>query len=131
MSIDLVPILPLWLIVAVTIGLLILLAYGSAILLRKRVPARWIGILGILRCVIIVVFLLCLLQPVFSMAKQVMRRPGLLVMVDTSQSMHDSTDYDALMKSLRGDLAQHLQDEYDVRWFAFDSDAPDGCRANQ
>src|SRR5689334_2867435 len=87
LSINVVPLLPAWAVAVLGAGLLLLLAQGSILLLRKKVPGKWVTILGALRLAIIAVFVVCLLQPVFSFTRSVQRLPDLMVMVDTSQSM--------------------------------------------
>ncbi|HUW31540.1 MAG TPA: vWA domain-containing protein [Planctomycetota bacterium] len=130
MSFQLIPILPLWLIVPVTAGLLALLVIGSRILVRKRVPARWICLLAALRVAIVAIFLACLLQPVTSCTKATAPEPHVLVLVDTSRSMAaaDTPDGRSRLAAVTDPAALHkvlgnLPEQCRVDWFAFDADA--------
>src|SRR5688572_3902995 len=88
LSLHLDPILPAWLIALIALGLLGLLAYGSHLLLtRKQVPRKWVLILGVLRVAVVVLAVLCLLQPIVSYQRTAEQLPEMLVMLDTSQSM--------------------------------------------
>jgi len=135
MTFQWTPILPVWLIALVMAGLLALLAYGCRILVRKRVPAKWIAILAVLRLVIMAVFLACLLQPVAAYTRTVVQRTDLLVLVDTSKSMaaksgtakdgpSGKTRLQAAVDTLAaGEMAGQLARQFKVHWFAFDDTA--------
>jgi hypothetical protein len=130
LSIDFLPVLPGWLILGITAGLLVALAHGSRVLRRKGVPARWVAILGSLRLAAVIVFLLALLQPVLSFTRQVEQLPELIVLVDTSESMGLSggsgrgSRLREVLPALRdGDLADALRRRYQLHWFTFDKSA--------
>ena len=86
-SFDVVPILPPWAIAAVAAALAALVTHGAVLLVRKKLPGRWVTILALLRLAISGVFVLCLLQPVVSFSRSEERRPDALVLIDTSRSM--------------------------------------------
>ena len=87
MTISWMPGLPLWVIALITFALLALLAHGSLVLARKRLPMRWIAMLGLLRLAIVLVFAICLLQPIVSFHRTVEEGPPVFVLLDTSKSM--------------------------------------------
>lgn len=124
-----VPILPVWLIVAIAAALSLLLLHGSIVLLRKKVPARWIVYLGMLRVAAIVVLVLCLLQPTLHLHRQESRGPDLIVMVDTSKSMAtpvggaDARLRDTINRLRGSGLEKSLAEKFTLHWFAFDDDA--------
>jgi hypothetical protein len=129
-TLSTLPLLPAWLIVLLIVALLALLAYGSRLLHAKQVPARWVKILGGMRLLIIVVFALCLLQPVASFTRSVEPAPELLVLVDTSQSMglaassgRKSRLEETLGAFQRSGLPAALRRQFAPRWFAFDRSA--------
>lgn len=128
-SIHLLPLLPAWAIVLLAVGLLGLLANGCRVLLDKQVPRVWVKRLGALRVAIVVLFVLCLLQPVVSFSQSGERRPALLVLVDSSKSMTLSgagkqTRLDDVRATLSdGELLARLRSRFDVHWFAFDRTA--------
>jgi hypothetical protein len=129
-SINVVPLLPPWAVAALALGLLLLLVQGSLLLLRKKVPGKWVAILGALRLAIIAVFIICLLQPVLSFTRGVKRLPDLMVMVDTSQSMANragsggATRFQEAVKNLRSSkLLGALEGRYNLHWYAFDRTA--------
>lgn len=130
LSMHLFPILPVWAVVLVAGGLLALLAYGCALLRRREVPPRWIRLLGFLRFMIVLVFALCLLQPVLSLPRTVEQRPELLVLVDTSKSMGlagaagNGSRLEEVVATLKhGDLVSTLGKRYRQHWFGFDRSA--------
>lgn len=129
MRLTWVPILPEWLIGAIATAMIVLLLHGSMVLLRKRVPARWVLYLAVLRLVAVGVLVLCLLQPTLLLPRQVSRGPDLIVMVDTSRSMATAVGGGAsrlrdTMSRLRGSgLEKSLSEKFTLRWFAFDDDA--------
>lgn len=121
------PIIPSWAITFVTLGLLALLAYGSTLLARKQVPRPWIALLAAIRVAVIVVFVLCLLQPIISYRTTEKRLPDMMVLVDTSRSMAradgagGATRLETALTSLRsGTLSDSLKDRYHMRYFSFD-----------
>ena len=48
-SVELLPVLPTWLIAILGLTLVVLLALGSVMLRERNVPRKWITALGILR----------------------------------------------------------------------------------
>ena len=129
MLVDADPILPVWMIVLLTCALAALLAHGSRLLLRKRVPVQWVWSLGALRVVAIVLFVACLVRPVLSRSISVERKPELLVLVDTSRSLagvntpRGSRLSQAADQMREGGLSAALRKNFDASWFAFDDDA--------
>lgn len=132
LSLNLLPVLPTWVIILVALGLIVLLAHGSLALLRKQVPPRWVAILAAVRAAIIVVFLVALLQPIASYALPTQILPDLLVLLDTSRSMgppdqgapgsakgKSRLDHGAASLRDRGLLAE-LRKHYDVHLFSLD-----------
>src|SRR5262245_36239385 len=87
LSIHFTPVLPVWFVALLALGLLALLAYGCTLLQEKQVPGKWIGVLAGLRVVIVAVFMLCLLQPVLSYWREARSLPRLALLVDASKSM--------------------------------------------
>lgn len=129
-SIDWLPILPPWAVAIIVAVLAALLAHGCSLLARKEAPRRWIVLLAGLRVTAIGLFALCLLQPAVSYLRNVVRRPELLALVDTSQSMaaKDSpagpTRLEETLGALqRTELLSALGKKFDVHWFAFDRQA--------
>lgn len=128
-SLHWLPILPAWLIGVIALILLAVLGYGSWLLANKQVPGKWVKRLGALRAVMILVFALCLLQPVLSYSRSVEKKPELLVFVDASQSMGLSggdggTRLDQVRQALKdGPFADHLRKQFQIHWFGFDREA--------
>ncbi|MBI4024249.1 MAG: VWA domain-containing protein [Verrucomicrobia bacterium] len=129
MRIEWLPILPVWTVILVIAGLLGLLGYGCVLLAQKKVPQKWIAILASLRTVIIVVFALCLFQPIVSCERTKKEGPAILMLLDTSQSMgvKDSSDRTRLEETLTwlqsSGLRSKLANASSVYWFAFDQNA--------
>lgn len=130
MTISWMPVLPLWAIALVVGGLLALLAYGSLVLARKRLPHRWITILAVLRIAIVLVFALCLLQPIVSFRRTVEEGPPVFVMLDTSKSMavKDAPEATARLTDSvqwleQSGLKSALASRPNVHWFGFDAHA--------
>ena len=130
MTIHWMPVLPLWVIGLITFGLLALLAHGCLVLARKRLPRRWITILGVLRVAIIIVFAICLLQPVVSRQRAVQEGPPTFVMLDASKSMgvKDAGSGTSRLDDARqwmdsSGLRNSLAGRANVYWFAFDGHA--------
>ena len=130
MTIQFMPVLPVWVITLVAMGLLALLVLGSRVLHGKRVPNRWIVLLGLLRVVIVGVLVVCLLQPVVAWQAKAVQKPELLVLVDASKSMA-ATDTPAGTSRIRAALDRksfaammtQLTGQFNVCWFAFDEKA--------
>ncbi len=129
MSISWTPILPLWAVGLITFALLLLLIFGTLKLARKRVPVRWLLILGALRVAIIFVFAVCMLQPVISYRGIEYEGPPVLVLLDASKSMgiKDVTaPASRLTEAMQWLKKNGLQDKLtstNVHWFAFDGHA--------
>ncbi len=130
MSISWMPVLPLWAIAAIVLALLALLLFGSLVLAKKRLPARWIATLGTLRLAIVLVFAICMLQPVVSFRRTVQEEPPVLVLLDVSKSMGlkdaaTSADrlHDAVQWLEKSGLKSALAARSNVHWFAFDGHA--------
>jgi hypothetical protein len=130
LSFELIPLIPVWVIALIALGLLALLFYGSRLLLSKDVPVMWVRRFAILRVGVIALFVLCLLQPVLSYSRPVEPRPQLLLLVDTSQSMglpgpsgRDTRLEESLAALREGGLTTSLRQHYDLHWFAFDRSA--------
>src|SRR5436309_15539293 len=87
LSLQLVPVLPVWVILLVCAALLAALAHGSITLIRRQIPRRSIIVLASLRVAIILLFALVLLHPVASWTRSTQRRPEMLVLLDVSESM--------------------------------------------
>src|SRR5262245_14233296 len=87
LSLSATPALPVWVVLVLSAGLLGVLGHGSLTLLRREVPRRHVLILAGLRLAIVVLFALVLIQPAVSGTRQTQRRPELLVLLDTSESM--------------------------------------------
>lgn len=126
LSLHLVPVVPVWVALGLSAALLAVLAHGSFSLLRRQVPGRWVVILACLRVAIIALFTLVLLQPVLSWSRTAQRRPEMLVLVDTSESMAQAGGADGLtrleeaMRILDSGLGEELSRRFALRWFAFD-----------
>lgn len=122
---------PAWLIAALAVAMVVLLLVGSSSLLRKRVPVRWVIGLGVLRVMIILVFVLCLLGPVVSYQRETTRKLDLLLLVDTSRSMAQpapgQTDISRLAHGLsllqQSGLLRDMEKHYTLHAFAFDRGA--------
>lgn len=124
------PILPPWIIALITLALLALLGHGSMVLVRKRLPRRWIATLGVLRVLIVLVFAICLLQPIVSFRRTVEEGPPVLVLLDASASMGiressapDGRLADAVHWLEKSGLQGALAGRPNVHWFAFDAHA--------
>jgi hypothetical protein len=128
-SIHWLPILPTGLIALIGVALVAALAFGSVVLLKKQVPARWVAILGGWRLLIVAVFVVALCQPVLSFTHPIEQRPELMVLVDLSKSMASpgSTSASRLSEVAplldSGELGRELRLRYRVHWFGFDSTA--------
>jgi hypothetical protein len=129
-SIDWFPLLPPSRIALVAGVLLALVAWGSWILARKRIPRRAIVVLGALRVVAVVLFMACLLQPAVSYYRSEPRTPELIVMLDTSTSMSraDAPAGSTRLKQTadaiqRSELLDELGRKFKLRFFAFDRTA--------
>jgi hypothetical protein len=130
MSINWIPVLPPALILLVTLGLLALLGFGSWILTTKNVPVKWIAILGGIRLLIILLFAVCMLQPIVSWTRSVKESQTLLVLLDVSQSMgiaDPATKVTRLQEGIRwmesSGFASKIEKKSHVYWFAFDQNA--------
>ncbi len=130
MTISWMPSLPLWAIGLVTFALLALLVHGSFVLAQKRLPRRWIATLGLLRIAIVLVFAICLLQPIVSFHRTVLEGPPVFVLLDTSKSMgiKDSAAptsrlTDAVQWLESSGLRNNLASRPNAFWFAFDAHA--------
>jgi len=130
MTISWMPVLPLWAIAAIVLALLALLLHGSMMLAQKRLPSRWILTLGVLRVAIVLVFAVCMLQPIVSFRRTVEEGPPLLVLLDVSKSMgiQDTAAPagrlpDALQWLGKSGLQSSLAAQANVHWFAFDGRA--------
>lgn len=126
LSLQLTPVLPVWVIVLLCAALLGALAYGSVTLIRRQVPHRAVVILGVLRVAIILLFALVLLHPVVSYTREIQRPPEMLVLLDTSESMalpgstEGATRLHEVIHDLdRRGLAKELATRFDLRWFSF------------
>jgi len=124
------PLFPIGLALSLGAALLTLLAIGSWLLARKSVPRRWVIGLGLLRVGIVVVFILGLLRPVFSLPRKVTLSPELLVLVDVSQSMGRPSAVgarsrlDEVRRMLRTSPAiEQVARTHSLQWFAFDTRA--------
>lgn len=127
-TLHFLPIIPPWLIAAVCLGLLALLVHGCALLVRKQVPRKWVGILALLRVVIVLLFAVCLIQPVFSYSKSSERLPEMLVLVDASQSMLQpgvgGTRFQEIARTVTsGEMIEALKQRYSLRYYAIDRGA--------
>lgn len=130
MTISWMPVLPLWAIAAIVLALLVLLLHGSMVLAKKRLPLPWIATLGVLRVAIVLVFGICMLQPIISFRRTVEEGTPLLVLLDVSKSMgiKDAAAPagrlpDALQWLGNSGLQSSLAGRANVHWFAFDSHA--------
>lgn len=130
LSIQFLPLLPVWAIALFTLALLALLVQGSRMLLRKDVPRRWVVLLAVLRVAALVVFVLMLLRPVLSYTQTAARPPEILVLIDTSRSMglpgisgSESRLNEVLPSLQAGDLGNTLRRRFQLHWFAFDRTA--------
>ena len=130
MRVTSLEIFPFWSIALAAAALLVALAYGSVILRRKQVPAKWVGYLAALRTVAVLLFVLCLIRPVITRTDATERGPELIVLVDTSGSMalpagaDGSTRLDAVKHALTNNgFAAATEDRFRPHWFAFDRDA--------
>ncbi len=127
MSLQLIPVLPLWLVLLLSAALLGVLAHGSLTLLRRQVPRRSVIVLALLRIAMVLLFALVLLHPVASYTRTIERRPEMLVLLDVSESMAQpgasdgTTRLEEVVRTLDGGgLAKELEQRFEPRWFAFD-----------
>lgn len=126
LSISATPVLPIWVVFVLSACLLGALGHGSWTLLRREVPRRSVLILAGLRVAIVVLFALVLIQPVVSYTRRALRRPELLVLIDTSASMSQAggsegvSRLDEVVRILEGGLAEELGKRFELRWFGFD-----------
>lgn len=120
LSFDLMPVLPLWAIALIAAALVAMLGAGCAMLHRRNVPRGWIALLGALRIVIVIVFVICLLQPVAGYQRMKQQRPQMLIMVDTSASMARDERLSRAVRALDGAT---LNEQYDVTYYGFDRSA--------
>ncbi len=129
LSLHLVPVLPAWAVVLLSVALLAVLAHGSLTLLRRQVPRRWVGVLAVLRVATVALFALALLQPVLSWTGTAERRPEMLILLDTSESMaqpggiEGASRLEEVQRALDGGPAAELGRRFDLRWFAIDRGA--------
>jgi hypothetical protein len=129
LSMQFSPLWPPWLIVAVIGGTFLATAWGTALLIRKQVPHRWVAILGMLRLTILVVLALILLQPAISYSHTVQPLPELMVLVDTSRSMGQPAGkggtrlQETLAELQKGQFASALHERFQPRIFRFDQTA--------
>src|SRR5581483_9640680 len=128
MKFHMAPLWPTWLTVVVAGALLVTLAWGTALLLRKGISPRWVALLAALRVGVLALFVLILLQPVIAYTGLVEQRPELLVLVDTSRSMASpgttGTRLQEVLGAVRdGELADTLKSHYRLSWYAFDTTA--------
>lgn len=128
-KLSFIPLLPVWAIGMIAVVLALILLLGSLMLIRKRVPSASIKGLAFLRLLAIALVVACLFHPVFTYTKQDVRRPDLLVMVDTSQSMgvkgkEGTPRLQRALETLRSKgIESHLANSYDLQWYSFDRDA--------
>lgn len=122
------PILPMWLVVVVVLGLLGAVAYGSWILRQRHVPPVWIGRLAVWRVLIVLLALLCLLRPAVRYHRTEKVLPERLILVDTSSSMATedapggiSRLAFAIEQSQHPSLQREILDSTRNTWFGFDS----------
>src|SRR5687768_4926514 len=126
LSVSAAPVLPVWVVLVLSTGLLGVLGHGSVTLLRREVPRRWVLILAGLRVAIVVLFALVLIQPAVSYIRQAQRRPEMLVLIDTSESMSQpggtegASRLEEMVQILDGGLAAELGRRFELRWFGFD-----------
>ena len=135
MMVTFFPVIPVWWMLPAVVGLLVLLAHGSAVLRRKRVPWSWVFHLGALRLLAVGLFVGCLLRPVVTTTRTDERREDLLILADTSASMSDGDgvgDHDrprpsrlhrVLEIAREQGLLASMAKSFNVRWFTFDHDA--------
>lgn len=124
MTLRWMPVLPVWAIAVIALALLILLAFGTRILAKKRVPKRWLVGLGMLRMAIIAVFTASLLQPILAYRGSEKEGPPVLVMLDTSKSMSVNGRLTETAQWLDDSgLKARLAARPNVHWFAFDEHA--------
>src|SRR5436190_8627363 len=124
LSLQLVPVLPVWLILLVCAALLAVLAHGSFTLIHRQIPRRSVMVLASLRVAIILLFALVLLHPVLSYKRTTQRRPEMVVLLDVSESMAQpgSTEGTSRLEEVlheldRRGLAKELGTRFDLRWF--------------
>lgn len=113
MTLDLSPILPLWLIGAIAAALLLVLGYGCLLLRRKRLPGRWIALLGVLRVLVVAALVATLLRPTVGVASLQPSRESALLLIDRSESMRGKSH-----EQLEA-VADRIAEQFDVQRFAF------------
>jgi hypothetical protein len=138
MSLHLNSILPAWLSWFLIAGLVAILAYGTVVLVHKKINRRWILFLSGLRLVIIGVFLLILFQPVLSTTRSSEQLPEMMILVDTSRSMAQpggpgkGTRLEEVVAALeKTRLGSTLAERFQLNWFHFaqNADPVDGSIA--
>lgn len=127
LSISWFPLLPGWGIALIIALLLLVVAWGSRLLLLKQVPRNWVFGLGLIRVVGVLLFAACLLQPVVSYLRSRPQPKALTVLVDVSQSMgrptgtNNRTRLTTAIESLeKSKLLETLGRKFDLKYFAFD-----------
>jgi hypothetical protein len=129
MSLHLNSTLPAWLSWFLIAGLLVMLAYGTAVLIRKRINPRWVAFLSGLRLAIIGIFLLILFQPVLSTTRSSEQLPEMMILVDTSRSMAQpggpgkGSRLEEVVAALEKKLGPTLAERFQLNWFHFDQSA--------
>lgn len=129
LSFSATPVVPVWVVLVLSAGLLGVLVHGSWTLLRREVPRRSVLLLAGLRIAVVVLFALVLIQPVVSYTRPVQRRPELLVLLDTSESMSQAgglkgaSRLEEVVQVLDSGLAAELGKRFELRWFGFDRGA--------
>jgi hypothetical protein len=128
MSMQLNPLLPIWLSLPLMAALFAGVVYGTWVLRQKQVARRWVIALTCLRLAIFAAFVLILLQPALSYSHSTPQLPELLVLIDTSKSMNRAGSKGTRLEESiallqKGDLAAALNDRYRLHWFAFDGSA--------
>jgi hypothetical protein len=118
-----------WEIVLTAVIFLVLLLYGSYLLLWKQVPGRHVLMLAGLRLLIGGVLILLLLRPIASFSRSEEQLPEMMVLVDTSRSMKfpsgegERTRLDEVRELLGGPLGNALRQRFRVHSFGFDRTA--------
>ncbi|MFW6039055.1 MAG: hypothetical protein ACOC9P_01095 [bacterium] len=114
MTLHWVPILPLWAVGVLTLGLLALLLHGAVALRRKRVEMHWVGLLSLLRLAAIVALVLCAFHPILRFVYTTETDENLLVLIDRSASMKHKQ-----VASL-DDLRASLEEQFNLTSYAID-----------
>jgi hypothetical protein len=129
LSLQFAPLWPSWLILAVAGAIFLAIAWGTAVMLGKKVGPRWAALLGGLRLAILVIVVLILLQPALSYTQDVAPRPELAILLDTSRSMGQPASKsgtrlaEAVAQLRGGSLGSALRERFQPRWFRFDQTA--------